>query len=159
MAILAWLVEYCVVLLNLFHRGEPHDGMTPYQRLRGRPWRIEIPHFGECVEFMRRTRHKFQRRWAIGIFLGLKEHTTERIVGTSEGIFVVQSIRRKPGDQRWNADMIKSIMGLPWKPKSDSDKGELPEPIVLEPVNPEVPIVSSAPHVVQYGQRTSTSTY
>ena len=47
--LLAWLVEPCSNLLLLFHKGEPHDGHTAYIRLNGKPWRVELPSFGECV--------------------------------------------------------------------------------------------------------------
>ena len=57
------------------------DGKTPYSRLRGREWRVAISPFGECIEFMRRG-HKFESQWAKGIFLGVKDNTTEKIVGT-----------------------------------------------------------------------------
>jgi hypothetical protein len=40
--ILAWMVEYSAVLICLFGRGAPADGMTPYPRHRGRPWRIAL---------------------------------------------------------------------------------------------------------------------
>ena len=55
--LLAWLVEHCSNLLLLYHKGEPHDGHTAYMRLKGRPSTVEIPSFGECVDFRRRTRH------------------------------------------------------------------------------------------------------
>ena len=92
MAILAWLVEYGATLYSLFQRGE--DGMAPIQRLKGRSWKIELPEFAEMIEFMKRTRHKLSARWEEGVFLGIKIRTSEKIVGTSEGIFVVQSARR-----------------------------------------------------------------
>ena len=58
--LLAWLVEQCSNLLLLFHKGEPHDGHTAYMRLRGKPWRVEQPSFGECVDNRKRTRHKLE---------------------------------------------------------------------------------------------------
>ena len=54
--LLAWLVEHCSNLLPLFHKGEPHDGHATYMRLKGRPWKIELPSFGECVDYRKRTR-------------------------------------------------------------------------------------------------------
>ena len=98
MAILAWLVEYCGTLVTLFLVGA--DGLTAYHRLRGRPWKIQLPPFGECVEYLRRTRHKLQARWDKGLFLGVKITTSEKIIGTPNGVYVVQSIRRKPEGQR-----------------------------------------------------------
>ena len=48
--IAAWLIEHTGALLNLFSRSDKQDGMTAYWRLRGRPWRIPLPSFGETVE-------------------------------------------------------------------------------------------------------------
>ena len=42
--------------------------------------------------------------------------TAEKVVGTKDGTFVVQSIRRIPEDQRYDSEMILSVRGLPWKP-------------------------------------------
>ena len=70
------------------------DGKTPYSRHRGREWRVSLPPFGETIEFLKRG-HKFEARWQQGIFLGVKDSTTEKIVGNALGVFTVQSIRRK----------------------------------------------------------------
>ena len=58
--LLAWLVEHCSDLLLLFHKGEPHDGHTAHMPLKGKPWRIELPSFGECVDRRKGTRHKLE---------------------------------------------------------------------------------------------------
>ena len=60
--LLAWLVKHCSDFLLLFHKGEPHDGHTAYMRLKGKPWRVELPSFGECVDYRKRTRHKLETR-------------------------------------------------------------------------------------------------
>ena len=99
--VLNWLVEYCGILLQLFHRGTPHDGMTAYQRVRGRPWKVDLPCFGEQVEFRRRSPHKFMASWEPGCYLGVNIRTTERIVGNKDGIYVVQSVRRKAPHDRY----------------------------------------------------------
>ena len=124
-----------------FHTGV--DGMTPYQRIKGKPWTIALPAFGECVEYKKRTRHKLEDRWDTGVYLGVKHDTTERIVGTSTGCYVVQSIRRVPEDRRYDSQLLANVKGLPWKPipEGPEDQGvmELPEPVNLEPECPEVP--------------------
>ena len=85
-------------LYNLFHRSlEVKDGKTPYSRHRGREWRVSLPPFGETIEFLKRG-HKFEQRWHPGVFLGVKDSTTEKIVGNASGVFTVQSIRRKSAD-------------------------------------------------------------
>ena len=70
--LLAWLVEHCFNLLLLFHKSEPHDGHTAYMRLKSRPCK--------CVDYRKRTRHKFESRWSRGVFVGVRVKTTERIV-------------------------------------------------------------------------------
>ena len=69
--LLALLVEHCSSPLLLFHKREPHDGHTAHVRLKGRPWRVEMPSFGECVDFRRHTRHKLESRWSRGVFVGV----------------------------------------------------------------------------------------
>jgi len=140
--ILAWLVLYASVLYRLFHRGFPHDGKTPFQRLRGREWRAPLPIFGEAVEYRRKTPNKFDARWELGIYLGLRETSGEKIVGAGDRTFVVQSIRRKPPAEAWQEDLVKGIIGTPWCPNpTRSDPTVLPAPVVLRIRNPEVPSV------------------
>ena len=137
--VLAWMIEDSGTVMNLFHRGEPHDGMTAYHRLRGRPWKIDLPPFGESIEFMRRTQSKLDKRWERGLFLGIKESTSEKIVGNNSGIFVVQSIRRI-AEPRYDAKLLTDLRGLPWKPQPDGpERADLPEPITVHPECPDVP--------------------
>ena len=108
--LLAWLVEHCSNLLQLFHEGEPHC-LHAFER---QPWRVEMPSFGECVDFRRRTRHKFESRWSRGVFVGVRVKTTERIVMDETGTYVVQSVRRVPEEQRYVNRLLRSVRGTPW---------------------------------------------
>eukprot|EP00973_Karenia_brevis_P083482 11580199-Karenia_brevis.AAC.1 len=54
--VLTWLVEHAATLITLFAKGA--DGFTPYHRLKGKPWRVALPCFGEQVHFRVQTRHK-----------------------------------------------------------------------------------------------------
>eukprot|EP00971_Amphidinium_carterae_P228825 4539186-Amphidinium_carterae.1 len=120
--VLAWLIEHAATVLSLHGKGDPSDGFTPYQRLKGKPWRVIYPPFGEKVEFRWRTRNKLDAQWRPGIFLGIKRNTTERIVGDSGGVYVVQSIRRVPEDDKWNRELLLSIKGTPWSPKGAQEE-------------------------------------
>ena len=82
--LLAWLVELSSNLLLLFHRGEPHHSHTAYMRLKGEPWRVEMPSFGECVDYRKRTRHKLESRWS-SVFVGVRVKIIERIVMDETG--------------------------------------------------------------------------
>ena len=117
--ILMWLIEHASTVHNLFHRGAPHDGMTPYRRLKGREWKVPIPTFGESVEFQIHTTCKLDSRWQRGVFLGIRLHTTEKIVGTKDTIFTVRSIRQLPSSERYDPDLIRSIQGVPWDPRGE----------------------------------------
>lgn len=137
---LAWLIEYTGVLLNLFSRGSVGDGFTAFHRLKGRPWRIELPCFGETVEYKRRTGHKLDKRWETGVFLGINEATTEKIIGAKDGVVLVQSIQRVPEDRRFNKELLENLKGLPWdRMPTAAEIVGLPFPITMVPVNPEVP--------------------
>jgi len=52
-------------------------------------------------------------RWDTGIFFGIPLHTTKKITGTSKGVVVVQSMRRKSEDQQWDVELLQSIQGTP----------------------------------------------
>ena len=77
--LLPWLVEYVGTLYTLFSFDEKSkDGMTPFRKLKGRDWVISLPSFGECVDYRVRTQHKLEARLDIGIYLGIRLHTTEK---------------------------------------------------------------------------------
>ena len=97
----AWALVYAATLYTLFHR-EKDDGMTAYQRLKGKPWKVPLPAWGESVEFRLRGRGKMESRWKEGVYVGLDCNSTEKLVGDEAGIHKVVSIRRKPAQWRWN---------------------------------------------------------
>ena len=66
---------------------------------------MSLPPFGEIIEFLKRA-HKFEQRWHQGVFLGVKDNTTEKIVGNASGVFTVQSIRRKSADDRYDVENV-----------------------------------------------------
>ena len=121
---------------------------TRYSRHRGREWRVSLPPFGETIEFLKRG-HKFEARWQQGIFLGVKDNTTEKIVGNASGVFTVQSIRIKSGEDRYNLEMLRSVTGVPWDPQATRDEvQEGPRPAIMdgEPSEPLAqPVVVQAP--------------
>ena len=135
--IFPWMIEYAGVLHTLFSQ-EDSEGMTPFQKLKGRTWQVALPFFGEVVDYRRRAKSKLDARWQEGIYLGLRLTSTEKIIGTPSGILVVQSIRRKPEDKQFNLERLKAVKGTPWQPNPDRSSGadadRLPEPIVIEPV-------------------------
>ena len=66
--------------------------------------------------------------------------TTEKIVGTANGVFVVQSIRRRPEPQRFDKDLLKQVRGFPWNPNPGPEEArELPGSVPMRPMSPGVP--------------------
>ena len=131
--LLAWLVEHCSNLLLLYHKGEPHDGHTAYMRLKGKPWRVEMPGFGECVDYRKHTRHKLESRWSRGVFVGVRVKTTERIIMDETRTYVVQSVRRVPEEQRRDLRLLQSVRGTPWEPNPGDVSSDMPEPMLITP--------------------------
>ncbi len=82
------MMTHCGVLYNISHVGT--DGLTPFERARGR--QVGKPNFvfGEqilCkpVPVGRRKAAKTEPKLCDGLFLGLVERTGEIVIGTSEG--------------------------------------------------------------------------
>ena len=157
--LLSWMIEYVGVLYTLFSYDEhSQDGITPFRKVKGRDWQLALPVFGECVDYRVKTVHKLEARWDSGIFLGIRLNTTEKIIGTPKGVVVVQSVRRKPEDQQWNAELIKSLVGTPWAPSPEKAKKpqealELPEPVSIEAEQPSVEVDTSVAEMKPHYRR------
>ena len=132
--ILAWLVEYASILLNLYHVGT--DGLTPYQKRRGDRWNAALPQFGEKIEYLRKTNQKVEARFQEGVYIGVRETSHEKIVSGTDGkCYVVGTVRRRPVVDRWDKNLILSVRGLPWKPNPEgANTTELPFPLDIRPV-------------------------
>lgn len=61
--------------------------MTAHRRLIGRNFWYSKP--------KSKGRDKLKVRWETGIFLGIRNSSNEVLIGTSEGVIKVRSIRRK----------------------------------------------------------------
>ena len=98
--------------------------------------------FGESIELLQRSGHKLDKRCDRGVYLVIKEASSEKIVGTPKGVYVVQSIRRRlPADVRYDAEMLARIRGLPWGPSpEEQESSKLVGQGRLEPERPDVPV-------------------
>ena len=92
------------------------DGLTPFHRLRGRPWRIQLPAFGEVVEVAPRGLDKLAVKWRSGVFVGgVCFDPTEKVIATEVGAVKLQSVRRRPEGSRVDLELLKSVRAVPWK--------------------------------------------
>ena len=55
--------------------------------------------------------------------MGLEPTTNEARIGTASGVVRARTIKRRPEDERWNIDAIKSVVGMPWQPILDVKSG------------------------------------
>ncbi len=95
--------------------------------------------------------NKAEPRWEEGVWLGVKDTTSEAIIGTSNGVIKARDWKHQGTHQeRWNAEVILSVKGTPWEPVPGSNRQEsllqiyVPNdaidviPTTPEPVTPSV---------------------
>ena len=118
MAITPWIIRWAAMNISRFQVGT--DGMTPYERRRGRKCRVPIVCFGEKIWYQKRDRPKDRNKsepgWEKAIWLGHARDSNESVVGTPEGAFKAYAIKRMTEAERWDAEMIKSVRGTPQQP-------------------------------------------
>ena len=101
--ITAWMVRWSAMVYSRFALGR--DGLTAYERRRGRRCRIPMMSFGEKVWFNelrleKNRQDKFLGEWREGIWLGHTRSSNEQIVGTELGVTKAYSINRQEESQR-----------------------------------------------------------
>ena len=114
-----WLIEYSGQTLHMFQitRG---DGLTPAQRIRGKTSCAPRAKFADKVFYKPmktvKVENDTQQKWKYGIWLGIIEHTSEHIIGTSEGVIKCRAIAPVAQGGRYDCDFFDGIKGTPWKP-------------------------------------------
>ena len=98
--LLPWLVVHAGNIITLYQKGKGEtDGRTPFHRLRRKPLQVDMCEYGEHIHFMIPDALKhghLQPRWREVLFLGIRLHTSEKLVGAPEGVFKVRTLRRRP---------------------------------------------------------------
>ena len=149
--ILPWLVDYSGALISRFQRGA--DGRTPYERSARKPWRVKLPEFGECVLYQplkgESSGSKLDPRFENGVYLGIQEGSALKWIGTEEGVVRCWSIKRKPDSERWDAEHLNRIVGLPWQLRPPVDASRSVERGPLELKIDEAPVPEMLDKVVE----------
>ena len=104
--LMTWLVGHAVMLRLLCVRGS--DGTTPYERLRGSPFRNEMYGLGEFVRFKCRSHEGripgSDDRWSTGLWLGIDLKTGQNILydcgEPGEQIRHARTVMRLPDPQK-----------------------------------------------------------
>ena len=70
---------------------------------------------------------KIEPRWTEGIFLGMSWRTGAAYIGRGEEVAMVHALRRVPQADRWRADLLSQIKGVPWErvPSKLEDNSEV----------------------------------
>ena len=108
--VFAWMVRHAVDLSNKRMAGA--DGLTPWQRMHGRPYRGQLLRFGVPVLH----RHSgdtiggvLMDRWSPGHWLGKTANSDEHIVALPNGnVIRVRTAREVDGPVRW--DELKHVV-------------------------------------------------
>jgi len=131
--VFAWLIRHAAYTLNVAQVG--HDGKTPYERLKGRPFKKELVPFGECIWYLKpNTDDKtMNEMWGDGICLGIYESSNEVIVGTKEGVIKVRTVRRKANEKdKWNIEELRNMKGTPWEPQPGTNSMKIKTRIIMD---------------------------
>merc|ERR1712194_317135 len=61
--------------------------------------------------------------WRKGIWVGRSEPTNEHILLTDVGLRLTNTVRRMPLDSRFESEVLKKALGVPWNPMSGVQRG------------------------------------
>ena len=118
MAIAPWMVRWVAMNVSRYQVGT--DGMTAYERRRGRKCKVPAVSFGEKVWYKKRDKPKDQQKsepkWERAIWLGHTRDSNETIVGTADGVYRAYAVKRMLEIERWDPDFIKNLQGIPQQP-------------------------------------------
>ena len=145
-----WMIRWAAMLCSKYLAGK--DGLTAYERRRGKRCSIPVVTFGEKVWYKElRTnkdrKGKFESEWREGIWLGHARQSNEAVIGTREGVVRAYSIKRQDVESRWDAQYIKELQGTPQQPDPGKPGLAIPIRINFDPV----PHAEAAP--VEVGEK------
>ena len=135
-----WLVLHSADVLTKF-LVHP-DGVTSYERIKGRPYSGTMYEFGQCVLYKVSAKVQggvMEPRWAKGLWLGKRFSTEEHVVATAEGVVIRSGAVRPHPDVEYDSHLFDGLVGLPWDPSgkgtelSPEDVQDLPRVQVPRP--------------------------
>ena len=111
--IIQWMIRWAVMMVSRYVVGK--DGITSYERRRGRACRAPVATCGKRVWYkqireQKERKDKIELEWHEGPRLGQSRSTDETIVG---------NCRRSSSsicDERWKGDLIKKLQGTVARP-------------------------------------------
>jgi len=120
------MVRHSAFLMNIHMKGV--DGMTPWTRVRGRPFNMRTLGFGEYVHYkypgkgpQHNPHGNASDRWGDGIFLGYASQSNSYFVATSEGVVTSRAVERRPDQHKWHVGRLCSLQSTPWTMREKAD--------------------------------------
>ncbi len=139
--ITAWLIEHAAHLITVCAKGP--DGMTPWQRARGRPFGLKAYGFLECVMWkppLKGPQHDVEGnmgpRLFPGIFIGYhKGSNSYRVITETGDVTKSRALQSVAFEERWDVDRIKAIKTTPWSLRilTAPEAVEMGEPVEKHP--------------------------
>lgn len=119
-----WMLRHASWTMRRFQKH--YNGMTSFQMRTGKAYDKEVFPFGEVVLALTpiEFNEKMNLRWYKGVWLGRAHGSDEHLSGTPEGVKMVRTIKRVVDQEKWSADMISKVRGLPWDLKGVSDAAQ-----------------------------------
>ena len=127
-----WMVRWAAMAQSRYLVGK--DGLTAYERRKGRRCNIPVAVFGEKVWYKelrtgKERKDKFESEWHEGVWLGHSRDSNEAIIGTTAGTVKAYAVKRQDEESRWDSGLLKDLQGTPQQP--DPKKPGLAIPIRL----------------------------
>ena len=116
-AIMHWLVGHAADILTWRIRGV--DGLTAYQRARGKPFVYKLIGFGECCNYKFNSKAPVgeSERWNLGIYVGRDKLNGQHILfnPVTSDICKARTIMRLPNAQKWCKDSVAKVTKTPFQ--------------------------------------------
>ena len=141
--LMLWMIRWAAMTCSRYLVGK--DGMTPFERRRGRKCRVPAVAFGEKVWYKelregKDRKNKLASEWKQGAWLGHSRNSNEAVIGTPEGVVRAYAIKRMPEDSRWDGELLKNLKGTPQQPDPLKQGTHIPIRINFDPPASEEPV-------------------
>eukprot|EP00435_Cladocopium_sp_Y103_P012149 s5547_g3.t1 len=113
-ALWTWSMRHAAWLLNRFN---PHQGLTPFEVVYGKPYDGQICEYGEPVLGFSRTMMKGNPKWRRMLFLGKVEAQDSFLLFDGTSLVLTRSVRRVKSNWVVHMAFFKELNLYPWQYK------------------------------------------
>ena len=142
-----WMVRWAAMMVSRFLVGK--DGLTAYERRRGRKCRIPVVAFGKKVWYKeirpgKERANKLESEWREGLWLGHSRRSNEAVIGTRAGVVRAYAVKRMDEESRW-AKYLQEMKGTPQQPDPSRPGLAIPIKVNIDPPHEESPAPAEGP--------------